>query len=115
MTYFAIRNIDTQMWFRGKGVNKWGKFLNQASIYRVPGQALSTLSELQGRGENVEIVELDIFEHVMYRWTKPTQYSEPYCSNCGMSPHMNFGTLPEFCPHCGKHMKEEVYKLYEES
>lgn len=115
MRYFAIKHKDSQMWYRGKGVNKWGKFLNQASIYRVPGQALLALSELKARGEDVEIVELDIFEHVEYHWTQATQYSEPYCSNCGMSPQMNFGMLPEFCPHCGKHMKEEVYKLYEES
>lgn len=62
MTYFAIRNKTTKMWYRGKGVNKWGKFLNQASIYRIEANAKGSLEELQRRGNSVEIVPLHIFE-----------------------------------------------------
>ena len=115
MEYFAIRNKDTQMWYRGKGVNRWGKYLNQASIYRVEGQAKFSLGELQTRKENVEIVTLYIYEKEKAFWVKPTPQSEPYCSNCGMGAHMLFGILPDFCPHCGVNMEEGVHESYEES
>ena len=58
--YFLIRNKDTGLYFRGKGVNRWGKYYNQASVYRIKGQVESTLKDLARRGENVEIVPIYI-------------------------------------------------------
>lgn len=58
--YFLIRNKDTGLYYRGKGVNRWGKYYNQASVYRIKGQAESTLKERARRGENVEIVPIYI-------------------------------------------------------
>lgn len=27
--YYVVRNKDTGLYFRGKGVNRWGKYFNQ--------------------------------------------------------------------------------------
>lgn len=62
MNYFVIKNKQTGEYYRGKGVNKWGKYFNQASIYRVRGSAEFSLKELQMRGDDVEIVEIQILE-----------------------------------------------------
>ena len=35
MQYYVVKNKTTGEYFRGKGVNKWGKYFNQASIYRL--------------------------------------------------------------------------------
>ena len=32
--YYVIKDKNTGLYFRGKGVNRWGKYFNQASIYR---------------------------------------------------------------------------------
>jgi hypothetical protein len=37
--HYVIKNPDTGLYFRGKGTNRWGKYFNQASIYRVKGTA----------------------------------------------------------------------------
>ena len=102
MIYYAIKNNQTQMYYRGKGVNKWGKYYNQASIYRVKGMVEESLDELTRRGEDVKIIPIHIFEEEYGHWVKPTEFSDYSCSNCGMSPHMAFGTLPDYCPHCGR-------------
>lgn len=47
MEYFVIKDKTTGNYFRGKGVNRWGKFLNQASIYRVLGQAKDSLEHIK--------------------------------------------------------------------
>ena len=39
-------------------------------------------------------------------WIRKTPYSEPECSQCGRTPKMLFGYLPEFCPHCGVDMRD---------
>ena len=62
MNYFVIKNKQTGEYYRGKGVNKWGKYFNQASIYRVKGSAEFSLKELQMRKDDVEIVEIQILE-----------------------------------------------------
>ena len=62
MNYFVIKNKQTGEYYRGNGVNKWGKYFNQASIYRVRGSAEFSLKELQMRGDDVEIVEIYILE-----------------------------------------------------
>lgn len=62
MKYYVIKNKDTGMYFRGKGVNRWGNYFNQASIYRIKGTAESSLQDLLMRKENCEIVEIVITE-----------------------------------------------------
>ena len=62
MKYYVIKNKATGMYFRGKGVNRWGKYFNQASIYRIRGTAESSLQDLLMRKENCEIVEIAITE-----------------------------------------------------
>lgn len=62
MSYFVIKNKQTGEYYRGKGVNKWGKYFNQASIYRVRGSAEFSLKELQMNEYDVEIVEILILE-----------------------------------------------------
>ena len=47
MEYFVIKDKTTGNYFRGKGINRWGKFLNQASIYRVLGQAKDSLEHIK--------------------------------------------------------------------
>lgn len=59
-SYYVVRNKNTGNYFRGKGVNRWGKYYNQASIYRVKKLAEDTVCELGRRGEEVEVVEIYI-------------------------------------------------------
>lgn len=37
-------------------------------------------------------------------WVKATPCSQEYCNQCGLTPKMVFGILPNFCPHCGAKM-----------
>lgn len=63
--YYIIKNPDTGLYFRGKGVNRWGKYLNQASIYRVKGQAESScdwINLCHRDGERAIIVPIKIIE-----------------------------------------------------
>ena len=60
--YYAVRNIDTGLFWRGKGENKWGKYYNQAAIYRIKGQADRTVKRLRDRGIKAEIVPTRICE-----------------------------------------------------
>lgn len=62
MYYYVIKNIATGEYYRGKGVNKWGKYYNQASIYRIKGSAEFSLKELRRRGDDVEIMAISITE-----------------------------------------------------
>ncbi len=62
MNYFVIKNKQTGEYYRGKGINKWGKYFNQASIYRIKGSAEFSMKELLMRGDDVEIVEIQILE-----------------------------------------------------
>ena len=47
MQYYVIKDKNTNRYFRGKGVNRWGKYFNQASIYRVLGQAKENLDHIK--------------------------------------------------------------------
>lgn len=61
--YYAIRNKVDGMYFRGKGVNRWGKYFNQAAIYRVKGAAMSSLKDILVRrkpNEAPEVIEINI-------------------------------------------------------
>lgn len=60
--YYVLRNTDTGMYFRGKGVNRWGKYFNQATIYRIKGTALSSMRDIALRGEKAELVKIRITE-----------------------------------------------------
>lgn len=62
MKYYVIKNKETSEYYRGKGVNKWGKYYNQASIYRIKGTALSSIKDLETWGYNVELVPIKIVE-----------------------------------------------------
>lgn len=109
--YYVIRDKNTGLYFRGKGVNRWGKHYNQASIYRVKGMAENTVKEVAWKGERAEIVPIQIVEtsndvaEVRYgKWIKATPHSQEYCNQCGLTPKMIFGILPDFCPNCGAKM-----------
>ena len=45
------------------------------------------------------------------KWIKRTKYSEAECDQCGRSPKLVFGMLPEYCPHCGAYMNVEEENL----
>jgi hypothetical protein len=60
--YYVIRSIDTGLYFRGKGANRWGQYFNQATIYRVKGTAAHSLKEIAWHGERAEIVPIQIIE-----------------------------------------------------
>lgn len=62
MEYYVIRDVNTGYYFRGKGVNRWGKYFNQATIYRIKGTAESSLRDILQRGEQAEIVPISITE-----------------------------------------------------
>jgi hypothetical protein len=67
MQYYIIKNADTGLYFRGKGVNRWGKYLNQASVYRIKGQAEGSAREINAYKKPdehaivipIKIIELD--------------------------------------------------------
>ena len=61
--YYVIRNKETGFYFRGKGANRWGKYHNQASVYRMKAHAENTLDWLLRHGEPVEIVPIQIVEN----------------------------------------------------
>lgn len=74
--YYIIRNKETGFYFRGKGANRWGKYHNQASVYRMKAQAENTLGWLLQHGEPVEIVPIQIVEN-------PSDIVEVVrCKNC---------------------------------
>lgn len=61
--YYVIRDKNTGLYFRGKGVNRWGKHYNQATIYRVRGTAEHSIKDIAWHGEQAEIVPIQIFEN----------------------------------------------------
>ena len=60
--YYVLRNTETGMYFRGKGVNRWGKHFNQATIYRVKGTAEHSIKEVALHGEKAGLVRIKIVE-----------------------------------------------------
>jgi hypothetical protein len=62
MEYFVVKNKNTGLYFRGKGVNKWGKYFNQASIYRIKAMAENAVEEENRRGADCEVVPIEIRE-----------------------------------------------------
>ena len=62
MNYYIIKDKNTGLYFRGKGVNKWGKYYNQASIYRIRAMAEDTARQENRRGASCLIVPIEIIE-----------------------------------------------------
>ena len=112
--YYVVRNKSTGEYFRGKGANRWGKYYNQAAIYRIKGQAECSVKHLSYHSEHAEIVPIRIVENsvdavkVVHGWWEDvslrfTQVKEK-CSVCGgIVYEVHF----KFCPHCGAKMDGE--------
>lgn len=62
MNYYAVKDLDTGLYFRGKGVNKWGKYFNQASIYRIKAMAENAVEDVNRRGANSKVITIQITE-----------------------------------------------------
>jgi hypothetical protein len=63
--YWVIKNPDTGLYYRGKGENRWGKYYNQASIFRIRGQVEDSckwINRCHRDGERAVIVEIKIVE-----------------------------------------------------
>ena len=63
--YYIIKNPDTGLYYRGKGVNRWGKYMNQASIFRVRSmveESCDWINREQRDGEKAIIVPIKIIE-----------------------------------------------------
>ena len=125
LKYYVVRNKTTGEYFRGKGVNKWGKYYNQASIYRIKKHAENAVEEESMRGTDAEVVEIRILEtsddvvyarHGKWRRTKePLGFNEVdcvECSSCGESwitnEEFDFEETSElwrYCPNCGAKMR----------
>lgn len=62
MCYYVIKHLITGLYYRGKGDNRWGKYYNQASVYRIKGQVDSVVNQLNRKGEQVKAVPIHIIE-----------------------------------------------------
>ena len=62
MEYYVIKNKETGNYFRGKGTNRWGKYFNQASIYRIKAMAEDSAKYIKMYGEDCEIKTIHIIE-----------------------------------------------------
>jgi hypothetical protein len=62
MDYFVVKDKNTGLYFRGKGVNKWGKYFNQASIYRLKAMAYNAVEDENRRGADCVVVPIEIKE-----------------------------------------------------
>lgn len=83
--YYVVRSKDTGFYFRGKGVNRWGKHFNQATIYRIKGTAEESSNEITRRGEKTEVVPIYICEQQEYEQTKEKIVKEIYFGLCNES------------------------------
>ena len=63
--YYIIKNPDTGLYYRGRGVNRWGKYMNQASIFRIKGQveeSCNWINREHRNGERAVIIPIKIIE-----------------------------------------------------
>jgi hypothetical protein len=60
--YYVIKDKNTGLYFRGKGVNRWGKYFNQASIYRMKAKAEENVWWLSKGDEECEVKVIRIIE-----------------------------------------------------
>lgn len=119
MEYFVVKDLNTDLYFRGKGVNKWGKYFNQASIYRFRKNAEDSANwENRCRGANCEVIQIQITETdkevrivTHGKWTKQyasgTTISQGYVASCCDMWHER---KTDFCPYCGSIMDDQVSK-----
>ena len=100
--YYIIRNKETGFYFRGKGANRWGKYHNQASIYRMKAHAENSLAWLLRHGEQSEIVPIQIVENPtdiaeVVRCEVCEYYSEDqYGSYCNLHSAIESEDYPAF-------------------
>lgn len=114
--YYVVRDKNTGLYFRGKGVNRWGKYYNQASVYRIRANAENAIKEVSWRGEEAEVVPIQIVEttadvaEVKHgTWIGETDnkgvgYAK--CSACGGTMSI-FCYGHDYCPRCGAKMDGE--------
>lgn len=63
MKYYIIKDLNTGLYYRGKGQNRWGKYYNQASIFRNLAQANNSAEYLKLYDKsNAVVVEISIVE-----------------------------------------------------
>lgn len=63
--YWAIKNTMSGLYYRAKGKNRWGKYFNQVSVYRIKGMAQTfceKINELNNPDERAIVVPVKIFE-----------------------------------------------------
>lgn len=61
--YYIIKDLDTGLYYRGKGQNRWGKYYNQASIFRNLAQANNSVEQLKRYDKsNAVAIEIEITE-----------------------------------------------------
>lgn len=65
LEYYVIKSENTGYYFRGKGANRWGKYFNQASVYRMKSHAENTAEWLCRHGEPSKIVPVQIVENAI--------------------------------------------------
>ena len=76
LKYYVVRNTATGEYYRGKGMNKWGKYYNQSSIYRLKKHAENAVKDLAIRKTQAEVVEIRILEN-------PTDLEDViHCKDC---------------------------------
>ena len=115
--YYVIKDKNTGLYFRGKGVNRWGEYFNQASIYRVKGMAEHMIEEISWRGEQAEVVPIKIIEptadvvevkHGKWYLLDECCNEGVYCSVCHKkvyrTNYANQKLKSKFCPNCGAKM-----------
>lgn len=67
------------------------------------------------RDEIDNIPAEDVAEVRHGEWVKPSLHSQEYCSQCGETPKMIFGLLPNYCPHCGAKMVSKDNNYFDSS
>ena len=123
MQYYVIKDKKTSRYFRGKGVNRWGKYFNQASIYRVLGQAEENLDHIKRTRKvhndleadpvivPIQITENEVeqggwyFKEVSRKSCSITH--ELICRLCGYKVEMLQGRHFRYCPRCGSDTEVE--------
>ena len=112
--YYVIRDKNTGLYFRGKGANRWGKYFNQASIYRIKAMAEHSIKEVAWHGEQAEVVPIQIISNGVTvrergRWImKETMIRSPFAKNAYCSECLEeTGYAHNYCPNCGADMRGE--------
>ena len=68
--------------------------------YHITEMTTMTVNECPHKFVN----KADVVEVRHGKWIKPTPCSQEYCNQCGLTPKMVFGMLPNYCPNCGAKM-----------